>query len=71
MYYKTEFDLNTFEAWSGAVDTVETIKEHNKVEDFNMLIEDLFYETPTETQINDLLWHDTSFVYESLGIGED
>jgi hypothetical protein len=57
-----------YEAWSGAVDTYNTIEEAGKLDELDNLIEELYPDGLTETQLNDLLWHDTDWVYESLGI---
>jgi hypothetical protein len=57
-----------YEPWSGAVDTYNTIEEANKLDELDNLIEVLYPDGLTETQLNDLLWHDTDWVYESLGI---
>jgi hypothetical protein len=71
MKYTTEISMENFKAWSGATDTLETIKEHNKINDLEHLINEMFFEeTPTDTQINDLLWHDTDWVFKQLNIRE-
>ena len=57
-----------FEAWSGAKDTVQTIIDNNKENDFDSLIEELYPEGLTDTQLNDLLWHDSDWCLEQLGI---
>ncbi len=67
----TDFDITTFEAWSGAKDTKETIINEGKTQEFNQLMEDLYSDGASETTINDILWHETSWVYEILGIKED
>tara|TARA_R110000824_G_scaffold269663_3_gene458128 strand:+ start:138 stop:359 length:222 start_codon:yes stop_codon:yes gene_type:complete len=60
--------LQNFEAWSGAVDTKETILDNNKGEEFNDLIEDLYPEGLSETTLNDILWFEEEFLFNSLGI---
>ena len=57
-----------FEAWSGAKDTVQTIIDNNKENDFDSLIEELYPDGLTDTQLNDLLWHDSDWCLEQLGI---
>ena len=69
--YNENTTLENFEAWSGAKDTKETIINHNKQNDFDSLIEELYPDGLSETDLNDLLWHDTDWVYNSLGINED
>jgi len=59
------------ELWSGALDTVKTIIECDKMQDLISLLEDLFFEPVDIMKINDLLWFDADFVYEQLGIEVD
>lgn len=66
-----ELNLETFEAWSGAVDTLEKIKEAGKCEELEFLLEDIYPDGMDETQLNDLLWFDDEWVLETLGISED
>lgn len=63
--------LIDFEAWSGAIDTKNTIIEHDKADDFDMLIDDLYPEGITETQLNDILWFEEDWLYQNLGIYTD
>ena len=64
--------MDNFNAWSGAIDTLEIIKEHGKIKELEWLLEDLFCdETPTETQINDLLWFDDEYIFKQLNIRHD
>ena len=63
--------MENFNAWSGAIDTLETIKEHRKIKQLESLIEELFFEeTPTETQINDFLWFEDEYIFKQLNIKE-
>ena len=63
-----ELDLETFNAWSGAVDTLNTIQKAGKCEELENILEDLYPDGMTETQLNDLLRFDSEQVYEWLGI---
>jgi len=60
--------LQSFEAWSGAVDTKKTILDNNKADEFNSLIEELYPDGLSETTLNDLLWFEEDFLFESLSI---
>ena len=75
MYIKREIDFNYLKenSWSGAISTLETIEEFNKEDELMYLIEEVFIENvPTETELNDFLWFDTEFIFESLCIeGEE
>lgn len=63
-----DLDLNSFNAWSGAVDTLDRIQREGKCEELENILEDLYPDGMTETQLNDLLRFDSEQVYEWLGI---
>ena len=63
-----ELDLNRFEAWSGAKDTLERIQREGKCAELENILEELYPDGMTETELNDLLWFDSESVYEWLGI---
>lgn len=63
-----ELDLNSFQAWSGAVDTLERIQREGKCAELENVLEELYPNGMTETELNDLLWFDSESVYEWLGI---
>lgn len=67
----TETSLTNFDAWSGAKETKKTIIDNCKVEEFDSLIEELYPDGLTETQLNDLLWFESDWIFEVLGIRED
>ena len=74
MYIKKEYDFADLKnnSWSGALNTLKTIEEAGKEEELMILLEDIFYEeTPKETKVNDFLWFDDDYIYESLGIKEE
>ena len=63
-----ELNLKSFKAWSGAVDTLERIQREGKCEELENVLEELYPDGMTETELNDLLWFDSESVYEWLGI---
>ena len=63
--------LQDFNAWSGAINTKEIIIEKNKADEFNDLIDDIYPDGLTETQLNDILWFETDWIFEILGIEEE
>ena len=63
-----ELDLNSFEAWSGAKETLERIQREGKCEELENVLEELYPDGMTETELNDLLWFDSESVYEWIGI---
>lgn len=68
------YDFNELynSSWSGAVDTLDTIRENNKEDDFlqmlNEIIDCTLSHSLDRTQLNDYLWFDRDDIYESLGI---
>ena len=72
MYIKQDMDFNDLmnNCWSGAIDTLKTIEEHDKEEELMQLLEDAFDECPDITRINDYLWFSDEDIFECLGISE-
>lgn len=60
-----ELHLPTFKFWSGAKDHSFTYSE---LEELENLLEDLFPEGASETDINDLFWFEKEYLCELLGI---
>jgi len=60
--------LHSFDAWSGAKDTKQTILDNHKGDEFDSLIEELYPDGLSEAALNDILWFDPKWIYESLGI---
>lgn len=74
MYYRNEFDVNTFEFWSGACDTIADIDRAGLRDQLGALIEEVFgddEEPPTDTAINDFVWFERDFIYDRLGLDEN
>ena len=70
MKITSEMSLKNFKAWSGAVDTLNKLIELDKCEELEFILEDLYPNGMTETQLNDILWFDDEWIYETLGIEE-
>ena len=69
MYFKKDF--SEYEPWSGAVDTYDRIVDEGKLDELENLLSEFYCEEiPTETDINDLLWFESDWVLENLGISE-
>lgn len=69
MEYKVELSsLESFKAWAGALDTLNTVRERGGMDILTTICEDIFSgDIPTEVQINDWLWFDSDFIYQTLG----
>ena len=61
-------DLRDFKAWSGAVETQNKIIEEGKTEEFEDLINELYPDGLTDTQLNDILWFEEDWIFEQLNI---
>ena len=66
-----EIGIASFNAWSGARDTKAIIEKNNKESQFDSMIEELYPDGLTDTELNDLLWFEDEWIFESLGICED
>ena len=64
-------DFSDYRPWSGAVETFERIEEEDKLDDLERLIDEVYPEGITVTGLNDLLWFDSEWVYEQLGIQDE
>lgn len=63
--------INGFKPWSGAISTWNEIEEANKVDELEYLLEEIYPEGITDTQLNDILWFESDWIYESLGITDE
>lgn len=72
MYIKKDMDFGDLmeNCWSGALDTLITIEEHDKEEELMEFLINEFTGIPELTEINDLLWFESDFVFKTLGISE-
>ena len=67
MLIKTEKNLRGFEAWSGAIETKNLILDAGLEEEFEGLIEELYPDGLSDTELNDILWFDSDWILENLG----
>ena len=63
-----ELNLKDFNAWSGATTTKERIINEGKEEEFEELIEEMYPNGLSATELNDILWFDDDWIYSCLGI---
>lgn len=64
-------DLSDYKPWSGAVDTWEKIEDAGKVDTLDFMLEDMYPDGLTATELNDLLWFDADWVLSMVGIEEE
>lgn len=67
----TEMHLRDFDAWSVSIDTKNKIIEAGKDLEFEDIINAIYPDGLTDTQLNDLLWFDDEWCYETLGMEVD
>ena len=70
MKITSEMNLKNFKAWSGAKDTLNKLIELDKCDELEFILDDLYPDGLTETELNDILWFDDEWIYETLGIEE-
>ena len=63
--------LRNFDAWAGAKDTKELIIDNNKEDEFEFLMDDLYPDGMTDTQLNDILWFEEDWICQMLGIDNE
>lgn len=66
-----EICLADFDAWSGAVCTLDLLIEHDLTEQLEDVLNDAYPEGIDETQLNDLLWFEAEWIWDVLGIEVD
>ena len=66
-----DINLKDFESWSGATETKNIIINEGKEQEFEELIEELFPNGVSATQLNDTLCFEDEWIYTCLGIQLD
>ena len=68
MIITNDISLYNFEAWSGGKDTLDRIISEGKCDEVEALLEELYPDGMTDTELNDILWFESDWIYESVGI---
>lgn len=63
--YIVEESIQNFKFWSGGKDHADMLS-YDELETFEDYITAAFCEDPTDTDINDLMWHNFDYVWESV-----
>lgn len=58
-------------AWIGARATAERIEAEDKGNEFVSLIEELYPDGIDRTTLNDIMWFDSDWIFEMLGIKDE
>lgn len=64
----SEISLYSFEAWSGAENTLDRVINEGKVDELEAILEDIYPDGIDETNLNDILRFESEWVYEVCGI---
>ena len=64
----SEISIADFEAWSGGKSTLDRIISEGKCDELEAVLEELYPDGMTDTQLNDLLWFEPDTVYQWVGI---
>lgn len=54
--------LSSYKPWSGAVDFYNEIVNAGKLDELEFALDELYPEGMSETELNDLLWHDEDWL---------
>ena len=65
-----ETSLENFEAWSGAISTLNTLKEKDLCDRLESMLDELYPDGMTDTELNDLLWFEENTIAEWLGFSD-
>jgi hypothetical protein len=60
--------IEGFSAWSGAIATWDAIQEYDKVNELETILDEIYPEGMSETDLNDLLWFEPETVCEWVGL---
>ena len=68
MKITSEMSLRNFKAWAGGKVTLNKLIELDKCDDLEFILDDLYPDGITNTQLNDILWFEDEWIYDMLGI---
>lgn len=63
-----DINLRDFQAWSGGKDTLDRVIQEEKADLLEDILDDMYPDGLTDTELNDLLWFDSDQVFEWCGI---
>lgn len=70
MKITNETNLRDFEFWSGAREIASRLTD-SEMDQIESMLEELYSEGMTETQLNDLFWFDSEWVCSLIGENEE
>ena len=64
----SEVQIRYFDFWSGAKETANIIEEYNLWDVTETIVDELFPDGCSETELNDFFWFEDTYLFELLGI---
>lgn len=64
-------ELGDYRPWSGAVDFYNELRDAGLLDELEFILEDIYPDGMTMTELNDLLWFEEDWVREMLGISKN
>lgn len=68
---KLTIDFSDFRPWSGAIDAWERIEKAGKVDELEFILDDVYPDNMSDTELNDLFWFEPETVFSWLGMDTD
>lgn len=66
-----EISMSEFEPWAGAIDTFNKLEEMGLLDDLEGVLEEMYPEGIDAAELNALLWFESEWLFEMLGIQEE
>lgn len=67
---KVTIEVADFQPWAGAISTWQEIQENHKEDELDSLLDELYPDGISDTQLNDILWFESDWLYAQLGIND-
>lgn len=66
--FKIIVGLDEYKPWGGAVDTFKRLQNEDLLDELDLLMSELYPEGLDVMKFNDILWFDSEWVFETLGL---
>lgn len=66
----SDINISDFKAWQGGLYTLEIVKKQGKLLELQALLEEVFPNGASATEINDFLWFEDEYIMDALDLYE-
>ena len=66
----SDININDFKAWQGGAYTLNIVRKQGKIEELQVLLEELYPNGASATEINDFLWFEDEYIMDALDLYE-